>query len=325
VPGCRVPPALDDEERSHKVEPDIVQAFRVHSREDAMRTFRRRARQIIRAAVARLSRFVRQLQREGRPITEVKAFQSQQIVLTVNADQHRHKVLQILFGKDGSLYVTFPYFAHTDGILAEVNVTGRPGSTSQIDLANAGKVASHLVKYSHHPDGQAHFSQDGKVRTVIRRQSVLLYEQQGHIFTVLIQGLRAFEAVAVSKENKISAKRTTLTFQIGDRFPKAVRIVGRWYWIEDLNFDPRPAGVGPVVRAIEADGSERNAFILANPKDPKHVLLLTCIPQDAISTGHDAMMFMGGFDPPSKIFKSKKPTRGRMVGHSDNGKLPRRR
>jgi hypothetical protein len=274
-----------------------------------MSTFRRSARQIIRAAVARLRRFIRQLQREGRPITEVKGFHAQQIVLTVNADQHRHKILQILFGKDGSLYVTFPYFAHTNGILAEVAVTGPPGSTSQIDLANTGKVASHLVKYSHHPDGEAHFSQDGKVRTVVRRQSVPLYEQRGHIFTVLIQGLRAFEAVGASKENMISAKRTTLTFQIADRFPKAIRIIGRWYWIEDLTFDPRPETVGPLVQAIESDGSAHNAFIVANPKDPKHVLLLTCIPQDPISSRHDAMMFVGGFDPPSKIVKSKKPTR----------------
>jgi hypothetical protein len=126
-------------------------------------------------------------------------------------------------------------------------------------------LASHLVKYSHHPDGRAHFSQDDKVRTVIRRQSVPLYEQQGHIFTVLIQGLRAFEAAAASKENKISAKPATVTFQIADRFPKAIRIIGRWYWIEDLNFDPRPASVGPVVRTIEADGSERNAFISPTP------------------------------------------------------------
>src|ERR1035441_5793774 len=114
-----------------------------------MSIFRRMAQEPFRAALARLRRFVRQLQREGRPITEVKGFHSERIVLTVNADQHRHKILQILFGRDGSLYVTFPYFPHTNGILAEVTVTGPPGSTSQIDLANTGKVASHLGKYSH--------------------------------------------------------------------------------------------------------------------------------------------------------------------------------
>jgi hypothetical protein len=273
-----------------------------------MTTHHRSAREIIRATLARFRRFVVQLQRQGRPLTDVKAFHAQQIVVTVNADQHRHKILQILFGKDGSLYVSFPYFAHTDGILAEVTVTGLPGSTSNIDLAQTGKVASHLVKYSHHPNGEAHFSQDGKVMTMIRRQSVPLYEQRGHIFTVLIQGLRAFDAVGAGKENKISAKRTTLTFEITDRFPKAIRVIGRWYWIEDLEFDPRPSTVGPIVYTIASDGTTHNAFIVANPKDSKHVLLLTCIPQDAFSSKHNAMMFIGGFDTPSKVH-SKKATK----------------
>jgi hypothetical protein len=31
-----------------------------------------------------------------------------------------------------------------------------------MDLADKGKVASHLVKYSHHTDGEAHFSQDAR-------------------------------------------------------------------------------------------------------------------------------------------------------------------
>ena len=53
----------------------------------------------------------------------------------------------------------------------------------------------------------------------------------------------------------------------------------------------------------------RNAFILANPNDKQHVLLLTCKPQEAFSSSHDVMMFYGGFDPPAIVFKSKKPTR----------------
>jgi hypothetical protein len=238
---------------------------------------------------------------------EVKAFQSKQVVVTVNADRHRHKIFQILFGKDGSLYVSFPYFAHANGLLAEVKVTGPPGATSNVDLSNTGKVASHLVKYSHHPDGRAHFSQDGKVKTVIKRQSVPLREQQGHIFTLLIQGLRAFESVPLNKENKATPKRTTLTFDVTDRFPKAMRIIGRWYWLEDLEARPRPKELGPIVLTVDPDGVWRNSFIVANPDDPKHVLLLTCTPQDVISQNHDLMMFYGGFDPPAVIFNPKKP------------------
>jgi hypothetical protein len=229
-------------------------------------------------------------------------------VVTLTADGHRHKICQIVFGKDGAFYLTFPYFKHTKGLLAEATVDGPPGAETLIDLAKKGKVASHLVKYSHHSDGEVHFSQHGKIKTVVRRKSVPLAEQQGHIFTLIIQGLRAFEGVSAAKENAMSSKRTTLTFGITDRFPKAVRIVGRWYWIEDLPVDPRPPMVGPQIKAVDPDGIAHNAFIVGNPHDKKHVLVLTCIPQDSISPAHDLMMFMGGFDLSSKIRNSKNPT-----------------
>ena len=214
-----------------------------------------------------------------------------------------------MFGKDGSFYLTFPYFKHTGGLLAEARVAGPPGGQTLIDLAEKGKVASHLVKYSHHPSGEALFSQHGKVKTVVRRQSVPLAEQQGHLFTLIAQGLRAYESLGATKENTASSKRTTLTFDIRDRFPKAFRIIGRWYWIEDLPVEPRPPIFGPRIQAVEPDGITHNAFIVGNPHDLKHVLILTCIPQDSISPTHDLMMFMGGFDTSSKITSSKRPTR----------------
>jgi hypothetical protein len=240
---------------------------------------------------------------------EVKGILSERGVVTVTADGHRHKVTQIVFAKDGSFYVTFPYFKHTEGLLAEVTVEGPPGAQTVIDLADKGKVASHFVKYSHHADGEAHFSPHGKVKTVVRRQSVPLADQQGHIFTLIVQGLRAFESVSTTKENAMSAKRTTLTFAIKDPFPRAVRIIRRWYWIEDLPVEPRPPVIGPQIQAIDPDGIVHNAFIIGSPHDKKHVLVLTCIPQDSISPAHDLMMFVGGFDPSSTITKSKRPTR----------------
>jgi hypothetical protein len=257
---------------------------------------------------------------------EVKGFLSERVVVTVTADGHRHKIFQIVFAKDGSFYVTFPYFEHTEGLLAEVTVEGAPGAEALIDLADRGKVASHLVKYSHHTDGEAHFSQDGKVKTVVRRQSVPLAEQQGHLFTLIVQGLRAFESVNVAKENTASSRRTTLTFDIRDRFPKAVRIIGRWYWIEDLPVDPRPPVIGPQIQAVDPDGNIYNAFIVGNPHDKKHVLVLTCIPQDSISPAHDLMMFIGGFDPASRVTNSKRPTRflAFLYPADDYGELKKR-
>jgi hypothetical protein len=38
----------------------------------------------------------------------------------------------------------------------------------------------------------------------------------------------------------------------------------------------------------------------------KHVLLLTCTPEEAISPRHDVLMFYGGFDPPAITFDATK-------------------
>ena len=227
----------------------------------------------IRRSWVRFRRLVRQLQREGRPHMEVKAFLSEHIVVTVHADGHRHKIFQLLFGKDGSMYVTFPYFQHSNGILAEVTVDGPPGTTAQVDLVKTGKVASHLVKYAHHPDGEAHFSQHGKILTVIRRRSVPLIEQDGHIFTVLIQGLRAFDSVGNTTEHKVTSKRTTLTFAVKDKFPRAIRFIGRWYWTDDLPIEPRLPVIGPQIQAVESDGITHNALVVPELCTPPNSVL----------------------------------------------------
>jgi hypothetical protein len=109
---------------------------------------------------------------EVRAPANVTAFRSERVIFCVRVGVRCHKVLQIIFAKDGSLFVSCPYFRERTGILAAATIPGNGQTTSQIDLRLGGKVASHLVKYSHHPDGRAHFSQDHKVRTEIRRQSI---------------------------------------------------------------------------------------------------------------------------------------------------------
>ena len=123
----------------------------------------------------------------------VKAFTSKKIVLTIQVGTVRYKVFQVVFPTDGSLFVTFPYFRHRTGILAAATIPANGQTSSQVDLQVGGKIASHDVKYSHHTDGRAHFSQAGKVFTVVKRQSIALEKYQGHIFSVLIQGVEGFD------------------------------------------------------------------------------------------------------------------------------------
>jgi hypothetical protein len=146
------------------------------------------------------------------PTIRVEAFRSERFVIAVQAAT-RHKVFQVFFGPDGSLYVTFPYFKRRAGILAAATIPGNGHTTSQVNLQVGGKITSHLVKYSRHPDGRAHFSQHGKIRTEIKRQAIALNTQWGHIFSVIVHGLQAFNAADEIKDVGISLKRTTLTLR----------------------------------------------------------------------------------------------------------------
>jgi hypothetical protein len=55
------------------------------------------------------------------------------------------------------------------------------------------RVTSHKVKFTHPPDGHCHFSQDGKVKTVVRNDSARLDLDLGHIFSVDVQGIEELE------------------------------------------------------------------------------------------------------------------------------------
>lgn len=101
---------------------------------------------------------------------------SERYLITIEIEDRRYKVMKIIFGgKDGSLYVSFPYFKYSQGIVS-IGTVSEGTQTTQVKLETAGKVTSHLVKYARHPDGRAHFSQDGKILTKITKQSVPLAE-----------------------------------------------------------------------------------------------------------------------------------------------------
>lgn len=131
---------------------------------------------------------------------KIVPFRSEKYVVAVEIGQHRYKILQIIFGeKDGSLFVNFPYFKYARGIVSVVTFPRGSSHIAQLSLELGGKVTSHRVKYSHHPDGVAHFSQDGHVFSVVRKQSIPLAKAEGHVFTVQLQQAEAFESASEKK------------------------------------------------------------------------------------------------------------------------------
>jgi hypothetical protein len=154
------------------------------------------------------------------------------------------------------------------------------------------------VKYSHHPDGRAHFSQDGKVRTEIKRQSVALNAQHGHIFSLLIQGFEAFDKVSDTKDVGSSPKRTALTFQIPESAEtKTMKFVGRSLDVSLISaVGPSPI-IGPTLLTQDPDGRQQTGFLIANPYDAEshHVLSITSQSMPSLGPEPEVMCFYGGF------------------------------
>lgn len=248
----------------------------------------------------------------GKLQIRMNPFRSERYVITIQVGESRYKILQVVFGhKDGSLFINFPYYQHTEGLVSVATLEGGKGHTNKISLVPGGKVTSHMVKYSHHPDGMTLFSQTGRVLSEVRKKSIALAQQEGHIFTTQFQHLKAFdEADKVKDNNKYDPKRTVINFSFGNEEPEAIKIVGRWYALEELVRrtvvnDGKTKVFGPQVPCITDAGKRYVGFLLSpkmgNPVD-KFALLLICEGIPKLSkTEKTCLTFIGGFDPPEII------------------------
>jgi len=165
------------------------------------------------------------------------------------------KLCQIQFGRDG-FFIHFPYHPDSPGIAARCIAPPQlAGEQVNIDLAATGYVTSHKVKYSHHVDGNCHFSQDGRVVTKVRNLSRGLSGTVGHVFTIYAQGLSRF---AERRQSDLAS-----AFDLGDSdAPPVVRIVGRWVRTlipqgvaNPISLELPPGYLGPGLACCPPDGS----------------------------------------------------------------------
>jgi hypothetical protein len=177
-----------------------------------------------------------------------------------------------------------------------------------VNLENGGKVTSHRIKYSHHPDGRAHFSQDGKIFTAIKRQSLPLESHHGHLFTLSIQGPHALEAASESRDaDGIAAQRSVISFRL-EQTPDAIKFVGRWLDINRMRVSEPDAIVGPRHAMLDPDGVRTDAILIANPNaSAKHVLAISCVAIPMLSSESEIFLFHGAFDSPETMTD---PTKG---------------
>ncbi len=239
---------------------------------------------------------------QGFQAKTVAAVRSQRVVCVAKVSELRAKAFQIGFDKDGSLFIHFPYFQHRIGILSSSEIPATGERKADVNIEHGGKVTSHRVKYSHHPDGRAHFSQDGKIFTAIKRQSISLDTQNGHMFTLYIQGLHALDVAKTAKDAEgISVNRSVINFQI-EPTPEAIKFVGRWLDINKLRVSEPNVTVGPRLTMVDPDGVKTDAILVASPyANAKHVLAITCVAIPRLGPDREIFLFHGGFDAPETM------------------------
>lgn len=225
----------------------------------------------------------------------IDAIRSKLVVCVVKTADLRAKAFQIAFGGDGSLYITFPYFAYRVGLLSSTSIPATGTRESQVNLETGGKVASQDVKYSHHPSGVAVLSKTRKTIS-IKRQSIALDKQNGHMFSLLIQGVHALDVADPVRDAGVSPKRTVVDFQVEPT--EAIKFVGRWFDVNELRFNNPTPTIGPTLLTMDAAGIHRMACLFATPRaNARHVLSITCEKIAKLSPEPEMLLFYGGFDP----------------------------
>lgn len=210
-----------------------------------------------------------------------------------------HQVCQVGFQPDGSVSVQCPYFPGHNGILSSPSQDPDAKGPITYDLSAGGKLTSHLVKLHHHADGTVHFSQDGKILTLIRRRTFDLSSSIGHVFQLHTYFPAAFSQFAKSKPGRLY-----LPFQFRLALPAAITVFGEWRRRRDIeaNLVPSDGIAGPLTTVhSRKTGIDSTVFFLAQPKDyalVEHVLMVGVHETSALPEIREpTMILVGGFDP----------------------------
>jgi hypothetical protein len=231
---------------------------------------------------------------EGR----LRYFAYSDFVLLAVTPAAAYKIARVTFGKDGSIYVQFPYCAEKQGWIGILPIDPSNDGPTTYKLSEHGSFVATDVKFAHHVSGEAHFSKTGDATIhPTRRVSWPLTGPLGHLFVLqVIEPERFARLENPDKRAKYLAVRMS---------PGATSISwhAEWRRKRDVEQNIQPAGdsAGPTTTVRSRRTGEENAVIfLGQPEEygaRDHVLMLTSgspkVPSGFSGTG---MTFLGGWD-----------------------------
>jgi hypothetical protein len=222
--------------------------------------------------------------------------------ITAGDYSSEHQICQLGFSRrDGTIFLSFPYLKFKSGILSAVRFPSDQSGSITFSLAESGKVTSHLAKLSHHPDGQSHFSQDGRLRTEVKRPSFRLTGPIGHLFHFTVYFPREFETFD-SARRKLDRPYLRYRFQSG--LPDGLQVSAEWRHKKDIIECIQPAGKdsGPITQVKHKQtGAESTVFFFGQPEGfplQDHVIMLSVGPVAVPTNVSEAtIILMAGYDP----------------------------
>lgn len=242
-------------------------------------------------------------------MNNINVISAERYVVVAETDCGDRKLFQILFSKkDGSLFVTFPYLKGFSVRVGTVLMPAGIGYHEQFCVGKNFPVSAHLVKYSHHPSGQAHFSLTNKVRTAIRKDSVPLSKLVGHIFTVRVQGFSHFEKLEKSKVPL--RERMVIPFSFAEKDLESLKFVCHYYAESELKKRFRHYDGSPWTRVDLPGGAVAVGIALTTPfffEGQRRYLFLGAERAKYAFNGIGAgISFMGGFDDEETVLDLEK-------------------
>jgi hypothetical protein len=242
------------------------------------------------------------------PTRSIRAFTAEFFDVVLNIGEERRKAckIQFRFLKQGlAAYVHMSSFGYTYGRLRRVEFKGAVSGPESVSFMEGGITTTRMMKYNHPPDGNAHFSQDGKVHSYFAK-SKPLRTVAGHLFSFHFWGADAFDLAGTKEARPPTSKRATVNLYADPELAAdqvAGRIVG-WCYPRSVvplvgPIDPVAGPAEPAAWTVES-GEVRQTLVIAPPNPPPVddlIFFVTFHPMDR-STGPDypVLVFMGGFN-----------------------------
>lgn len=212
-------------------------------------------------------------------------------------------------GTSPSLAVSFAYAPFGPGGLSRLDDTtpGAVSGTHQWFDPNASNLVSNMPKYSHHVDGNAHFSQDGRILTAVRRAACPLPEINGHAFTLHVLGVHKFPVVTERDRRQAqSNKRRFVALTQAASSKKMITLVGSVYrrasYFQMLSqYGMRSEISGDFTKVRNRFGFRDTRALLTSPLLSQDgpdapIVELRTMDYEIPDNKRDTLLFIGGFD-----------------------------